>query len=66
MLQRITVLPEKPEYFDATDALAVAICHHYSSKVIMSDGGIEPMRTKKAPKKSWEQFVNANGHRVKL
>ena len=66
MLQRITGLPEKPEYFDATDALAVAVCHHYSSKVIVSDAGIETFRTKKAPKQSWEQFVNTNTHRVKL
>jgi crossover junction endodeoxyribonuclease RuvC len=66
MLQRITGLPEKPEYFDATDALAVAVCHHYSSKVIVWDGGIEPARTKKAPKQSWEQFIHTNGHRVKL
>ena len=66
MLQRITGLPEKPVYFDATDALAVAVCHHYSSKVIVSDAGIETFRAKKAPKQSWEQFVNTNTHRVKL
>src|SRR5437764_14541479 len=29
MLQRLTALPDKPKYYDATDALAVAICHHY-------------------------------------
>ena len=34
MLQRITDLPDKPKYFDATDALAVAICHHFGSKGI--------------------------------
>src|SRR5829696_3233233 len=32
MLQRITGLPEKPQYFDATDALAVAVCHHFGTK----------------------------------
>lgn len=67
MLQRITGLPEKPVYFDATDALAVAVCHHYTSKfVLTTDTGAQPVRIKKAPKKSWEQFVSANGHRVKL
>ncbi|HEY0039195.1 MAG TPA: crossover junction endodeoxyribonuclease RuvC [Flavisolibacter sp.] len=66
MLQRITGLPEKPEYFDATDALAVAVCHHYSSKVFIPTGDTQPLRIKKAPKQGWEQFVNSNGHRVKL
>ena len=61
MLQRITGLPDKPKYFDATDALAVAICHHYGSKAI-------PKKTtaKKAKVKSgWESFVAANPQRVK-
>ena len=66
MLQRITGLPEKPEYFDATDALAVAVCHHYSSKIFIPTGAAQPIRIKKAPKQSWEQFINTNGHRVKL
>jgi crossover junction endodeoxyribonuclease RuvC len=66
MLQRITGLPEKPQYFDATDALAVAVCHHFGSKKLIPDSDVQALRIKKAPKQSWEQFVNANGHRVKL
>src|SRR6187397_49360 len=31
MLQRIVLLEETPHFFDATDALAVALCHHYST-----------------------------------
>jgi crossover junction endodeoxyribonuclease RuvC len=31
MLQRLVLLKESPQYYDATDALAVAICHHYQS-----------------------------------
>src|SRR6478736_5782665 len=27
MLQRILVFDERPQYFDATDAIAVAVCH---------------------------------------
>jgi len=64
MLQRITGLPDKPKYFDATDALAVAICHHYGSKL-----PLVPAKTttpkKAAGKKGWAQFVEANKHRVK-
>ncbi|MFL5741436.1 MAG: crossover junction endodeoxyribonuclease RuvC [Flavisolibacter sp.] len=60
MLQRITALPDKPKYFDATDALAVAICHHYGMS------GIEKIAAvpKKNSKKGWEKFVQVNSHRV--
>src|SRR5258705_14023432 len=32
MLQHLLALKEKPRHFDATDALAVAICHHFQCK----------------------------------
>ncbi|WP_121353837.1 crossover junction endodeoxyribonuclease RuvC [Flavisolibacter nicotianae] len=63
MLQQITGLPEKPAQFDATDALAVAICHHYSSKIPGLKMVSKPLARKKS-KASWEQFVSANGHRI--
>src|SRR6476646_1419440 len=31
MLQRILSFDEDPKYFDAADALAVAVCHHFQS-----------------------------------
>jgi len=65
MLQRITGLPEKPKYFDATDALAVAVCHHFGSKVLVPAAAKTP-GIKKAPKVSWEQFVSSNPQRVKI
>ena len=57
MLQRILNIEEKPQYFDATDALAVALCHHYqtSSPLLKSAKGF----------KSWDDFVAKNEHRVK-
>jgi crossover junction endodeoxyribonuclease RuvC len=60
MLQRITLLPDQPKYFDATDALAVAICHHYGNRV--------PVKGKLAGNKKdpgWEKFISANPHRVR-
>ena len=66
MLQRITNLEDKPKYFDATDALAVAICHYYGTKnpllTLPSKGG-----TKKKEKKSssWEAFAATNADRVR-
>jgi crossover junction endodeoxyribonuclease RuvC len=60
MLQRLTALPDKPKYFDATDALAVAICHHFGK------AGIETKTAgAKKSKGGWEKFIAANGHRVK-
>jgi crossover junction endodeoxyribonuclease RuvC len=34
MVQHIFKLKEKPIHFDATDAVAVALCHHYQSKFV--------------------------------
>ncbi len=58
MLQRILNLEEKPAYFDATDALAVALCHHYQSTSVLGklDKGL----------KGWEDFINKNPARVKV
>lgn len=57
MLQRILHLEEKPAFFDATDALAVALCHHYQSTSVLG----------KAAKglKGWEEFINKNPDRIK-
>jgi crossover junction endodeoxyribonuclease RuvC len=61
MLQRITSLPVKPKYFDATDALAVAICHHFGSKVPVPKS---TNTVKKTAKGSWESFARQNPNRV--
>lgn len=58
MLQRVLNIDEKPQYFDATDALAVALCHHYqTSNAIL--GSIKQT-------KSWEDFIAKNPTRVKI
>ena len=58
MLQRILKLEEKPHYFDATDALAVALCHHYQSSSVL--GKLEKGL------KGWEDFIAKNPARVKV
>ena len=58
MLQRTLKInkDEMPDFLDATDALAAALCHFYeSSKPITASGGA----------KSWKAFVNQNPDRVK-
>ena len=56
MLQRILSLEEKPAKFDATDALAVALCHHYQSSSVLG----------KATKglKGWDEFISKNPSRI--
>jgi len=39
MLQRILVFDESPRYFDATDALAVAVCHHFQRNTPVAGPG---------------------------
>lgn len=58
MLQRIVTIKEEPKFFDATDALAVAICHHYqTSNQLLGN-------TKKL--KGWDDFIKQNANRVKI
>ncbi len=56
MLQQTMKLTELPEYFDATDALAVAVCHHYQLlSPLPSSGNL----------KGWADFIRKNPERVK-
>ena len=54
MLQRILLsatsggINERPKHYDATDALAVAICHHFQSNDVAKSNGA---KTKKGNKK---------------
>ena len=34
MLQQIFTIEQSPKYFDASDALAVALCHHYQNRFL--------------------------------
>lgn len=57
MLKTILHIQEKPQYFDATDALAVAMCHHFQTKNNV-------FKTNK-PLKGWEDFIAKNANRIK-
>jgi crossover junction endodeoxyribonuclease RuvC len=58
MLERILDLKKQPQYFDATDALGVALCHWYqmSSPVMPAAKGL----------KGWDAFLAKNPGRQKL
>lgn len=57
MLQRMLSLKEEPKYFDATDALAVAVCHHFQSRSILTNND---------KLKSWKDFIAKNPSRISL
>jgi crossover junction endodeoxyribonuclease RuvC len=58
MLQTILSFTETPKHYDATDALAVALCHHYQS-------GSIPGINKAKGMKGWDEFLKLNPDRVK-
>lgn len=57
MLQQILSLKEQPEHFDATDALAVALCHHFQMTSIVGKAG--------KGFKGWDDFIKNNPGRLK-
>lgn len=63
MLENLLTLESRPKHLDATDALAVAICHHFQSKSIIK---IEPVKNKPIKKKnSWAEFIKKNPHKLR-
>jgi crossover junction endodeoxyribonuclease RuvC len=58
MLQQIMVVKETPSLFDASDALAVAVCHHFQTANLLVTGG------KKL--KGWEEFIKQNVGRIRV
>jgi len=55
MLQTLLGIEELPKLFDATDALAVALCHHFHEGRVQSRG-----RTQ-----GWKSFIEDNPTRIK-
>lgn len=56
MLQRILNIEEKPQYFDATDALAVALCHCYQTSNVLN--------TATKGFKGWDDFIKQNADKI--
>lgn len=57
MLRHLLDLQEEPEHFDATDALAIAVCHHFQTSLLTA-----------SPEKkfnSWKEFLQKNPRRMK-
>lgn len=65
MLQRMIGFEERPEFMDATDALAVAICHYYQGRIPVSKDPGLPLKKNSAGKKSWDSFISDNPGRIR-
>ena len=57
MLQHLLKIEVQPAYFDATDALAVALCHYYQST--------SPLAKATKSFSGWDEFIAKNAERVK-
>lgn len=58
MLQRILFIRDRPALLDATDAVAVALCHHYESQ--------SPLAMPASKKeKGWAAFIKENPQRIR-
>jgi len=58
MVKSILRIRETPKLFDATDALAVALCHHHRMTGIKSNGKSSGRH------QNWASFVKANPDRI--
>ena len=59
MLQQIMAIKQSSiKYFDASDALAVAVCHHFQENARPKAAAVKA--------KSWKQFIGINPSRIKV
>lgn len=64
MLRHIYAIKDEPRHFDATDALSVALCHHFH---LQKPAAIATTPVKKKTgnaKNAWSDFVSKNPGRV--
>jgi len=58
MLQQILHFTEDPKHYDATDALAVAVCHYFQQRTALPGAG-EKIN-------GWKDFLAKNPGKIKL
>ena len=56
MIQKTLKVDLDPKYLDATDALAIALCHHYQMSNPLAGTGA---------KTDWKKFLENNPERIK-
>ena len=64
MLQHTLNIVEDVRFMDATDAVAVALCHHYQGRTVAFKTDVAPKKKAKSTN-SWASFVALNPDRIK-
>lgn len=64
MLNNIMRLKNTIRYFDASDALAVAVCHHFNDQVIPLSKISPKRKMNKKSSSSWNVFIQQNPDRI--
>jgi crossover junction endodeoxyribonuclease RuvC len=64
MLKTILELEEQTQEYDASDALAVAVCHHFQRHVPGRAAGGTAVKSPRKPTASWEDFIRKNPGRA--
>ena len=62
MLQTMFHMSQLPDYYDATDALAAAVCHFFQKD--LPAGAAPQKRQHTAPHGSWSDFIKNNPDRI--
>ena len=65
MLQHTLNIVEDVRFMDATDAVAVALCHHYQQRTIALKTDNLPKVKSKKNTGNWASFIAANPERIK-
>ena len=68
MLQKIVKFDHLPDFLDATDATAAAVCHYFQRDMLII-GDNEENKTVKIPKgkksfNSWSSFISNNSDKI--
>jgi len=64
MLNNIMQLKQTIRYFDASDALAVAICHQFNDQSIVIPKASSKRKSTKKQSSSWSSFIQQHPERV--
>jgi len=65
MLQHTLHFEEDPRFMDATDALAVALCHHYQSQLPQGTEKIPSRTSGKKQRGKWEAYLQQNPGKIR-
>lgn len=64
MLQHILKFEDDVRFMDATDAVAVALCHHFQDRIPGGNGNVKKVPARNKKTNSWENFIAEHPARV--